>query len=123
MFYCIYTTSTIYELKKEIQKKIGIDPIFIEFYKFNVNNIDSNSNGKNLCFIFNLQNTSTSSLTSLTKEQLEKKYNLTIKKSRYFLNMKKLKLIDERNPKKKSILRLFKKGLPFTYEMFCPYNN
>ena len=112
----IYTTSTIYELKKEIQKKIGIDPIFIEFSKFNVNNIDSNSNGKNLCFIFNLQNTSTSSLTSLTKEQLEKKYSLTIKKSRYFLNMKKLKLIDENNPhlfneKTKSIfLQIFKEA-------------
>ena len=94
----IYTTSTIYELKKEIQKKIGIDPIFIEFSKFNINNLDSNSNGKNLCFIFNLQNTSTSSLTSLTKEQLEKKYNLSIKKSRYFLNMKKFNLLDENNP-------------------------
>ena len=38
----IYTTSTIYELKKEIQKKIGIDPIFVELYKFNINNINSN---------------------------------------------------------------------------------
>ena len=93
----IYTTSTLYELKKEIQKKINIDPILIDFYKFNNSDINSDSNGKNLCFIFNLQDVSTSSLTSLTKEQLEKKYTLTIKKSREFKKMKKFNLLDENN--------------------------
>ena len=93
----IYTTSTLYELKKEIQKKINIDPILIDFYKFNNSDINSDSNGKNLCFIFNLQDVSTSSLTSLTKEQLEKKYTLTIKKSREYKKMKKFNLLDENN--------------------------
>ena len=94
----IYTTSTIYEVKKEIQNKLGIDPIFIEFTRFNNYDITSNMNGKILCFILNLQNNSSSSLVSLTKEQLEKKYTLTMRKSSEFYRMKKYKLTDNDNP-------------------------
>ena len=93
----VYTTSTLYEIKKEIQKKVGIDPIFIDFCRFNNNDLTSSSNGKILCFVLGLQNNSSSSLTSLTKEQLEKNYNLTMKKSQEFYRMKKYKLTDNDN--------------------------
>ena len=91
----IYTTSTLYDVKKEIQKKVGIDPILIDFCKFNNFDMSSDSNGKNLSSIFFLQNNSTSTLTTLTKEQQEKKYNLTMKKSQEFYSMKKLQLSDD----------------------------
>ena len=94
----IYTTSTIYDVKKEIQKKYSVDPIFIDFVKFNNTDFYSDNNGKNLCTVFCLQNISTSSLTSLTKEQLEKKYVLTMIKSREFNRMKKHRLLDDNNP-------------------------
>ena len=94
----IYTTITLYEVKKEIQKKYNLDPIFIDFSKFNNTELFSDSNGKNLCFIFNLENTSTSSLSSLKKEQLENKYILNMQKSRELYRMKKYNLIDESNP-------------------------
>ena len=94
----IYTTSTLYEVKKEIQKKYFLDPIFIDFSKFNNTEFFSDSNGKNLCSIFNLENTLTSSLASVKKEQLEKKYTLNMQKSRELYRMKKLNLIDENNP-------------------------
>ena len=78
----IFTTGTLYEVKKEIQKRYYLDPIFIDFSKFNNADLFSDSNGKYLCFILNLENTSTSSLSSLKKEKLEKKYVLNLQKSR-----------------------------------------
>ena len=107
----IYTTSTIWDVKKEIQKKYSIDPIFIDFSRLNCNDIYSDSNGKNLCTVFFLQNTSTSSLTSLTKEQLEKKYVLTMVRSREFFKMKRYRLLDDNNPNNfnEKALSVFKK--------------
>ena len=94
----IYTTSTLYDVKKEIQRKFFLNPILIDFSRLSNNDFYSDSNGKNLCFIFYLENNSTSSLSSLTKEQLETKYTLSMKKSRELLNMKKFPLIDDKNP-------------------------
>ena len=94
----IYTTSTIYDVKKEIQKKFFIDPVLFELAKIQDNSYSMQSNSKILCYLFNLENNSNSSLSSLTKEQLEKKYNLSMDKSRELYNMKKLNLFDVKNP-------------------------
>ena len=94
----IYTTSTLYDVKKEIQRKYFLNPILIDFSRLSNIDFHSDSNGKNLCFIFYLENTSTSSLSSLTKEQLENKYTLSMKKSKELSNMKKFPLIDDNNP-------------------------
>ena len=95
----IFTTSTLYDVKKEIQKKLGIDPILIDFCKYQGGNTYSlQSDSKSLCYIFNLENTSTSSLSSLTKEQLERKYCLIMERSKELYSMKKFNLIDINNP-------------------------
>ena len=94
----IYTSSTLYEVKKEIQKKTSIDPVLIDFCNLNTDGINRDSNGKNLCSVFHLLNNSTSSLTSLTKEQQEKTYVLTMIKSSDCNRMKKYNLVDYKNP-------------------------
>ena len=94
----IYTTSTLYDVKKEIQKKTSLDPILIDFYSPYNNVSIKDANGKNLCNVFHLLNNSTSSLTSLTKEQQEKTYVLTMTKSLDCTKMKKNNLADYQNP-------------------------
>ena len=120
----IYTTSTLYDVKKEIQKKLNIDPVFIDFSHIlnnelkikermpfwemiplrnekYINDYDNDvinyeQNGKNIFFILNKQNIS--SLDSIKKEDLEKQYTLIMNKSKQLTNMKKYKLIDDDNP-------------------------
>ena len=107
----IYTSSTLYEVKKEIQKKTSIDPVLIDFCNLNSDENNRDSNGKNLCTVFHLLNNSTSSLTSLTKEQQEKTYVLTMIKSSDCNRMKKYNLVDYKNPNSfdQKTLDIFKK--------------
>ena len=104
----IYTTSNLYDVKKEIQKKFCIDPILISFsehekdyypyHESDTGSYNQRNDNKYLYYLFKLENTSNSSLTSLSKEQLEKKYNLIMEKSDEEYYLKKYKLIDDNNP-------------------------
>ena len=80
----IYSTSTLYDVKKAIQKKVGIDPIFIDFATNNGKDALSDSNTKPLFQVF-------PKLIEFSKERC----TLTMKKSNFLSFMPQYPLTND----------------------------
>ena len=80
----INSTSTLYDVKKEFQKKTGIDPIFIDFSSNNTKEVLADSNTKPLFQVF-------PKLIEFSKE----KCSLTLKKSKDLLFMHQYPLTND----------------------------
>jgi len=94
----IYTTSTIYDLKKQIQKKLSIDPIFITVLSSDSSFSSPVKNHETLYSLFKLEK----HLENLDKDQLHKElnkvYTVKIRMSDIFQKMSKYNLMDKENP-------------------------
>jgi hypothetical protein len=94
----IYTTSTIYDLKKQIQKKLSIDPIFITVLSSDSNFSPPMKNNETLYALFKLEK----HFENLDKDQLHKElnkvYTIKIRMSNIFQKMSKYNLMDKENP-------------------------
>ncbi len=96
----IYTTSTIYDLKKQIQKIFSIDPIYITVLSSDSYFSSPMKNNETLYSLFKLEK----HFDNLDKEQLYKELNkdftIKIRFSDTFNKMRKYNLIDQKNPEK-----------------------
>ena len=88
----LFTTNTIYDLKKEISKQIKIDPLFLDIS--NTIGKCSMKNNETLYFLINLENYENYG----NKVNYNKVHTIQIRFSPDLFKMKKYNLIDQKNP-------------------------
>ena len=93
----IYTTSTIYDLKKIIQQKTSIDQIYLKIIKPNTQEIAGN-NGDTLYSFLNLKYFEKSKSDLYINNIMIKEHSILVELSNDFYTMNKYKLIDDSNP-------------------------
>ena len=92
----IYSSSTIYDLKKLIQKKLSIDPIFIDFLL--PNTFISAKNGETLYSFLNLERFDNIGKNSEFNKEIKKVQELRMNYSYDFIYMPRYNILDEKNP-------------------------